>query len=194
MNAWPAVLGTAAKEHHSVVYESFVLRKQGAYANWAYLKLHSWEDAREAANEALFKLHLRWDDALASASADAYAFKILQGVVVDILRKRDRRPCVPAGLAFEPTVQPIAGIPDEEIEQITARMEVHRAVAQLSERQNLCISLHYFLGYTPEEIADITGLAASTARSHLAAGRNALAALLDAPADEPPSHEKGHHG
>ncbi|MEH6378546.1 RNA polymerase sigma factor [Streptomyces sp. KLMMK] len=194
MSARHAVLGTAAKDQHSVVYESFVLRKRGTYVNWSYVKLYSMEDAREAANEAFFKLYLHWDDALASASTDAFAFKILRDVVADILRKRDRRPCVPAGLAFEPTVKPIAGIPSEEVDQITARMEVHRAVARLSERQNRCITLHYFLGYTPEEIADITGLAASTVRSHLAAGRSALAALLDAPADEPPAHEKGHHG
>ncbi len=192
MTARHAVLRTA--DRSSVVYESFVLRKRDGFVNWAYTRLHSLEDAREAANEALFKLYLRWDDALASANADAYAFKILRDVVADILRKRDRRPSVPVGLAFEATVRPIAGIPDEEIEQVSARLEIHHAVTQLPGRQRTCISMHYFQGYGIEEIADITGLADSTVRSHPAAGRSALARLLDAPDDAPPAHEKGHHG
>ncbi|MFI0912554.1 RNA polymerase sigma factor [Streptomyces abikoensis] len=193
MTARHAVLRAATQ--HTVVYDSFVLRKRSGYVNWAFTRLHSLEDAREAANEAFFKLYLRWEDALASANTDAYAFKILRDVVTDTLRKRDRRPSVPIGLAFEATVHPVAGIPDEEIEQVSARLEIHHAVTQLPERQRTCISLHYFLGYPVEEIADITGLADSTVRSHLAAGRNALATLLDPPADEPPAaHEKGHHG
>ncbi|MCC3772168.1 RNA polymerase sigma factor [Streptomyces sp. UNOC14_S4] len=189
MSAKNTVLRTATPEHQSVVYESFVLRKRDGYVKWALWQLHSMEDARDAANEALFRLYLRWDDALASASADAYGFKILRDTVVDMLRKRDRRPSTPIGLAFQATVQPIAGIPDEEIEQVSARLELHHAVAQLPERQRTCIALHYLMGHTVEEVADITGITDSTVRSHLSAGRTALAALLD-----PTAHEKGHPG
>ncbi|MER5781308.1 RNA polymerase sigma factor [Streptomyces mobaraensis] len=194
MSARPTVLRTdTAKEHRSVVYESFVLRKRDGYVKWAYIRLHSLEDAREAVNEALFKIYQRWDDVLASASADAYASKILKDTIADMLRKRDRRPCVPIGLAFEPTVRPILGLPADEIEQLAGRLEIHRAVAQLPERQNICISMHYFFGYSPAEIADLIGITVSTVRSHLATGRNTLASLLGEPAG-PPAHEKGHHG
>ncbi|MFI2077581.1 RNA polymerase sigma factor [Streptomyces triculaminicus] len=163
----------------------------GGYAKWAYSRLYSWEDAREAANEALFRLYLRWPDAWSHTNTEAFAHKILRNVVADILRKRDRRPCFAAGLAFEETTRPILGMPHEEVEQLAMRMEIYQAVAQLPGRQRTCIFLHHLLGCPVREIADITGLTCSTIRSHLAAGKAALAGLLNIQADEPPAAEKG---
>jgi DNA-directed RNA polymerase specialized sigma24 family protein len=79
----PATHGMADDE----LYESFVQRKRTRFVQWAQIKLGSLEDAREVTNEAFFKLFLHWDDALASTSADAFAFKILRDGVADALRK-----------------------------------------------------------------------------------------------------------
>ncbi|MFV8133214.1 RNA polymerase sigma factor [Streptomyces syringium] len=174
----------AADGENLAAYEAFVRRKRPGYAKWAYSRLLSWEDAREAASDALFKIYLKRHEAFADANTDAFAFKILHDSVVDMLRKRDRRPTVAIGLAFEETVQPIAGIPSDEFEQVLLRLDVHQAVLRLSDRQRTCISLRYVLGCPDQEISDITGLNCSTIRSHLAAGREALAALLHRPDDE----------
>ncbi|MFI9311149.1 RNA polymerase sigma factor [Streptomyces triculaminicus] len=189
MSSRHAVRRTAAGEHMAD-YEDFVRRQREGYAKWAYTRLYSWEDAREAANEALFKLYLRWPDARSHTNTEAFAHKILRNVVADILRKRDRRPCLAAGLAFEETTRPISGTPHEEVEQLAMRMEVHQAVAQLPGRQRTCIFLHHLLGCSVREIAGSTGLTCSTIRSHLAAGKAALASLLNVP-DKPTTAEKG---
>jgi DNA-directed RNA polymerase specialized sigma24 family protein len=75
-----------------VVYDSFVLDKRDDYVAYASYKLGSLDDAREVVNEAFFKLYLRWDEALASENTAAYGWKILHDGVVDMLRKRERRP------------------------------------------------------------------------------------------------------
>ncbi|MFI9240853.1 RNA polymerase sigma factor [Streptomyces sp. NPDC053079] len=143
--------------------------------------MFAWDDALEAANISLFRIFARWDAVLASDSIDAFAFKILKDAVVDVLRTRDRRPLPLA--ALEETVRPIAGIPHDEAEQAALRLDVHRAIAALPDRQRTCVFLHHIFGSPIPEIADTTGLATSTVRSHLTAGRAALAAALrDGPA------------
>ncbi|MFI0742672.1 RNA polymerase sigma factor [Streptomyces sp. NPDC021100] len=173
-----------------LVYESFVRRKQPGYVKWGYSRLFSWEDAREAANSALYRIYVRWDALLRSDSPDAYGFKILRDSVIDVLRARDRAPALPLA-AFEETVHPIAGVPPGEVDQVPLRLDIHRAISELPDRQRTCVFLHYILGCPAEEIADITGLASSTVRSHLHAGRAALATLLGVPDDDPPLPEKG---
>ncbi|MDJ0346639.1 hypothetical protein QMK19_37090 [Streptomyces sp. H10-C2] len=152
MNASRAVLPTAIEEHPSVVCESFVLGKRDIYVKTAYLKLGSHEDAREVANVALFKIFKRWDDALASESTAAFGMKILKDEIADTLRKRDRRPCSPAGLAFEPTVRPFAGMTNEDIDQVPIRMElrVHELQPPLPPRE---ICLHWRTGRSPSPLA-----------------------------------------
>ncbi|MDJ0347433.1 sigma-70 family RNA polymerase sigma factor [Streptomyces sp. H10-C2] len=184
MNASRAVLRTATEEHPSVVYESFVLGKRDIYVKAAFLKLGSHEDAREVANVALFKIFKHWDDALASESTAAFGMKILRNEIADTLRKRDRRPCSPAGLAFEPTVRPFAGMANEDIDQVAIRMELHQAIGRLPARQRECVTQHYLLGYDVADVADALGLSDSTVRTHLASGCRALAKALDVPDDD----------
>jgi RNA polymerase sigma-70 factor (ECF subfamily) len=191
VSASEAVLGTALTERELTVYRSYVAEKRDSFVHWAYIKLRSTEDARDVVNEAFTKLYLRWDDALSSASTDAFSFKILHDTVADALRKRDRQPSTPAGLAFEPSVRPVAGIPDDEIDQVGARMEIHQAVDALPHRQRTCVTLHYLLGYPADEVADITGLAISTVYSHLASARVSLAQVLRTP-EAPIAVKEGH--
>lgn len=53
------------------------------------------------------------------------------------------------------------------------------SLAKLSERQRACIVLHYYAGYTLEEIAAILGTRKGTIGVHLHRGRNRLHELLE---------------
>lgn len=190
MNAGEDVLRQAALRRKVVVFETFVHRKSAGYTNWAYSRLYSWDDAREAANVAFYRIYVRWDAVMAGASPDAFSFKILRDAVVDVLRKRDRCPLLPVAV-FEESVRPVFGVPGEEVEQAMVRLDVHQAVERLPDRQRTCVFLGDILGCSVAEIADTTGLACSTVRSHLAAGRAALAIALRVAVDEPIAPEDG---
>ena len=125
---------------------------------------------------------------------DGEVSEFLHDVVVDMLRKRDRRPCSPAGLAFESAEYPIGTASADEFEQISLRMELHHAIERLPAQQRKCIQLHYLLDYSVDEVASALGVAASTVRSHLATARTALASRLGIPDDEPAANEKGTNG
>lgn len=52
--------------------------------------------------------------------------------------------------------------------------ELEAALARLSDKQRTAVHLHYYEGYTTDEIAQITGERPATVRSHLHRARKAL--------------------
>lgn len=168
-----------------LIYDSFVLAKRDHYVAYASAFLGSLEDARDVVNEVFFKIYLRWDDVLASANSGAYGWKILRDALVDALRKRDRRPSHPAGLDLDI----LPAVTDAGIEQAELRPRINHALHALPERQRTCVTLHYLLDRSIKEVADLTGVQPSTVRSHLAAARPALQALLADLSDTPPTQK-----
>ena len=57
-------------------------------------------------------------------------------------------------------------------------LQVTLALAKLSGRQRAVVVLHYYIGYTTQEIGDTLGMSASTASVHLHRGRRRLHQLL----------------
>ena len=68
-------------------------------------------------------------------------------------------------------------------------MDLDQALAQLAEQQRLCIVLSYHDGMTHGEIAELTGLALGTVKSHIRRGTPKLRQLLAAYADAPKSEQ-----
>ncbi|MFJ3826044.1 RNA polymerase sigma factor [Streptomyces nodosus] len=140
-------------------------------------KLASQTEAREAVNDFFVKLHLRWQEALRSDNLAAFAWKMLHDHIVDVLRRRDRRP-TPVDTAFFPVTSVLWSVDSDPLDALLTRIDLYRALAQLPERQRTCFWLRHVLGYTAVEIADITGISASTIRTHLQHATRQLARAL----------------
>jgi RNA polymerase sigma-70 factor, ECF subfamily len=160
-----------------VPYAAFTSQHRDAYYRYAFSKLASQSDAREAVNDFFVKLFLRWQEALRSANITAFAWKMLHDHVVDSLRRRDRRPA-PVDMAFQPLSTPIWVGDDDPIEALLVRIDLYRALDALPERQRQCFWLRHVLGYKAVEIAELTGVSASTVRTHLQQATRQLARLL----------------
>jgi RNA polymerase sigma-70 factor (ECF subfamily) len=63
--------------------------------------------------------------------------------------------------------------------QLDAGMDIDAAVARLPAGSRTVFVLHDVHGYTHDEIADMTGIAAGTSRTQLFRARRALTRLLD---------------
>jgi RNA polymerase sigma-70 factor (ECF subfamily) len=59
-----------------------------------------------------------------------------------------------------------------------ADVDLERAIQQLSERQQLAVHLHYFVGLTTDETADVMSCSTGTVKSTLFDARSRLRALL----------------
>ena len=76
----------------------------------------------------------------------------------------------------------LARLTDTSVIEANEMPEPHNlfvTLDQLSDRQRVCIVLHYYAGYSLDEIAAILGTRKGTIGVHLHRGRNRLQQLLE---------------
>ena len=78
------------------------------------------------------------------------------------------------------TVLPTARANDSAAASLDARLDLEAAAARLPAGARSVWLLHDVMGYSHEEIAEITGIAAGTSRAQLWRARRTLTRLLDA--------------
>lgn len=70
----------------------------------------------------------------------------------------------------------------ESIEQSTSlvdtSLDIEKAFTTLSEKETICLTLNYTLGYSHTEIADISGLPLGSIKTHIKTGKSKLRAKL----------------
>ncbi|MER5228330.1 RNA polymerase sigma factor [Streptomyces flaveus] len=125
----------------------------------------------------------RWLRMLQMENLEGYAWTILKRRIIDMHRKRRRRPELMDTAAFEaaladPTVDPY--------DTLTDAITLYGAVAALSERQRDAIVLYYGMGFSAAEATVVMGNEEATVRSQLRTGRQRLATLLKLPCPEHP--------
>lgn len=143
-------------------------------------------DALDATQEALIAITRRLDRFDGRSKFSTWAYRVATNACLDELRRRKRRP--DPGLPEHET--PTEGGPPRIDEQISDRMVLDRALAELSEDFRAPVVLRDVLGFDYADIADTLGIPPGTVRSRIARGRKALAAALDGnrnPTDERPS-------
>ena len=150
-----------------VPFEAFRRQMREPYHRYLTSKLASSSDARGELNDFFVKLHFRWQTVLRSENVAAFVWKMLRNHAADALRRRDRLP-VPVDLhtAFH-AVRPSWEVACDPIDALLTRLDVYRALGDLSQPQRECFWLRHILGYSAVEIADLTGRKASTVRTHL---------------------------
>lgn len=75
-------------------------------------------------------------------------------------------------------VDDTSAVPDAPSTDHPADVDLERAIAQLAERQQLAVNLHYFVGLTVEETAGVMACSAGTVKSTLFDARRRLRTLL----------------
>jgi RNA polymerase sigma-70 factor (ECF subfamily) len=75
-------------------------------------------------------------------------------------------------------VDEAAEVPDAAAAVVAADLDLERAVAQLAERQQLAVHLHYFVGLSVEETAQVMSCSIGTVKSTLFDARSRLSVLL----------------
>jgi RNA polymerase sigma factor (sigma-70 family) len=96
----------------------------------------------------------------------------LVAIAVNCARERRRAGGMVEGFDTEPSV------PDPEMENAPARIDVQRALAQLPPRYREVVVLHELEGYTHEEIAGLLGIEPGTSKSQLHHARRRLRTLI----------------
>jgi RNA polymerase sigma-70 factor, ECF subfamily len=129
------------------------------------------EEAADAVQEALLSAYRRAGTFRGESAVTTWLHRIVVNACLDRLRRRSARPTSPIGELDPParTDEPAAA---------ELRIDVARALAELSEGQRLALVLVDMQGMPVAEAAQILGVPEGTVKSRCARGRAALAPLL----------------
>lgn len=117
--------------------------------------------AEDAAQEAFARLYVHFSKVSGYERPGAWVRRVATNVMLS--QRRRRRP---------------AATPPVDLEMSSDRADVLRALGGLSRMQRAAVVLRYYEDRSPDEIGEILGCSASTARVHLHRARAKLAVAL----------------
>lgn len=131
-------------------------------------------DAEDIMQEAFLSAFNKLDTYSGKVSFGAWLKKIVVNKSLDHLRKQK--------MLFETIEDKVRQLPDQPAEEEHALDynidKIRQAIESLPDGFRIVLSLYLLEGYDHDEIAEITGITASTSRSQYARARKKLAALL----------------
>lgn len=139
----------------------------------AYRVVGHREDAEDLVQEVFLAAYQYLDSFDVERPFGPWLMRIVLNRGANLRRSRARR-------ETEPETDGVSGAPSalEESERTEAREQLVRAMAQLSERQRLIVTLFDVDGRTSTEIGEMLDLSAGTVRWHLHEARQRLRAAL----------------
>jgi RNA polymerase sigma-70 factor (sigma-E family) len=149
-------------------FAGYVEARQYQLLRAAYLVCGDEHLAQDLLQQALTKLALRWDR-LKDQNPDAYMQRILYRDAVSWWRRVRRE-----RLGAE-----VPELPDEPADDETVeRIDLHRALRELTVKQRAVLVLRYFEDLTEVETADLLGVSVGTVKSQTHAALNRLRTVV----------------
>ncbi|MCI8761741.1 MAG: RNA polymerase sigma factor [Oscillospiraceae bacterium] len=150
---------------HSDRLEELVDRHEDTLFRAALAILGDVQEAEDAVQDTFLRYLEKRPELRDGDHEKAWLLKVTANRCKSILRTRRRRPTV--------ELLDIYPVPEEE-----GSRELMEAILTLPANQRSAVHLHYYEGYTSEEIGAILGQRPGTVRSHLSRARDALRRYL----------------
>lgn len=171
-----SALIVAAQAKDQAAFGELVKRRQG----WARALLrrmcNGHAEADDLAQEAFIKAWQRLTDLETPAAFPGWFRRI---VVTTFLMAKRRQKAV-----FEEIddASPIAAEQSTPEAAASAKIDLEKALARLSDAERMCVTLNHGEGLSHSEIVDMTGLPLGTVKSHVQRGTEKLRRMLEAAA------------
>ncbi len=131
-------------------------------------------DADDACQEALIKITRSLPRFDGRSAFGTWAYRIATNAALDELRKRDRRPSLHLA-ADDERPEPVDPASSSRIEQVSDRLLLDDAIAQLSDDLRAALVLRDVADLDYGEIANALDIPLGTVKSRIARARSALA-------------------
>lgn len=158
-----------------VAFDQYVRAHGDGLVRLAWLVTRNWEDARDAAQDALAGLYPRWTRLPADKLAAYVNRSVINAALATLRRRRDTPVADPQLLGMAPVgADHAAAVANAEV--------AWRLCGELPPTQRAAIVLRFYRDLSFAEIADVLGCREATARSHV---HRAIAALRSRLAEGP---------
>jgi RNA polymerase sigma factor (sigma-70 family) len=165
-HASDADLVASARAGDVSAFEALTHRYRGLAFAFAYHQLGRFDDAEDAAQDALVEAYLKLGHLRDPARFAAWLRRIVSGKAAELARRRREEPLAPEEL--EAARDPRSEAPD------SLEMQVREALQQLPPAVRLATTLFYVEGLSYQEIAAYLEVPASTVRGRLQRARSSL--------------------
>ena len=149
----------------------------------AYRVIGQEEDARDVAQETFLRAFRALPGFKGQAKFSSWLYRIALNLCRDWIRRKKRAPLVEMPEGVDVAEMAAESGPTESIEDLVARQEMSRIVAEgmklLPEEQRTAIVLKEYHGLTFQEIADLQGCPLSTVKTRLYQGLSVLRRHLE---------------
>lgn len=146
----------------------------------AHRLLHDRTEAEDVTQEAMLKLwRVAPDWRQGEAKVSTWLYQVARNLCIDRLRRRRSVP-------LDEIAEPVDETPGVEagMQSAIRAAALHRALAQLPERQREAVMLRHLEGLANPDISDALGVSVEAVESLLARGKRKLTALLIGQRDE----------
>jgi RNA polymerase sigma-70 factor, ECF subfamily len=164
-------------------FNQLILRWERPIYALAYRTIGREEEARDIVQDTFLRAYRALPGFRGQAKFSSWLYRIALNLCRDWIRRQRRTPTVQAPEGVELADLASEQGPIESIEDLVARREMSRAVAeamtQLPEEQRTAIILKEYHGLTFQEIADLQGCPLSTVKTRLYQGLSVLRRYLE---------------
>ena len=164
-------------------FNQLVLRWERPIYALAYRVIGRDEDARDVAQETFLRAFRALPGFKGQAKFSSWLYRIALNLCRDWIRRKKRTPVVEMPEGIDMAELAAEQGPAESIEDLVARQEMSRIVAEgmklLPEEQRTAIVLKEYHGLTFQEIADLQGCPLSTVKTRLYQGLAVLRRHLE---------------
>lgn len=164
-------------------FDELVERYQKPVYNLAYRMLSNASDAEDAVQETFLRAFAKLSSYQETRKFGTWLLSITSHWCIDRIRRRKV-----ISLEFLPDISLVGGLSDGPETEVIAHEhigEVQRWLGMLPQAYRLVIVLRYWQDLSYNEIADVTGLPASTVRMRLFRARRLLAAAYEQATQRP---------
>ena len=159
-------------------FNQLVLRWERPIFALAYRVIGREEEARDVVQETFLRAFRGIGNFRGKAKFSSWVYRIALNLCRDWIRRERRAPILPTPEGVDVIELAAEQGPVESIEDLVARNDISKVVAELMtrlpEEQRTAIVLKEYHGMTFQEIADLQGVPLSTVKTRLYQGLNVL--------------------
>ncbi len=152
------------------VYADLVDKYKSYAYTIAFKIVQNRPDAEEAAQDAFIKAYHHLKNFQREARFSTWLYRIVFNTAISYKRKNRQQ-----FQSVETTIVEYGAEAEGRLERTDKKKFIHQAMAKLNEADRTALSLFYLEEFSLEEIADITGMQANTAKVRIHRARQRLA-------------------